>query len=125
MWSRGFAYRCVRGFAMGWFIASEKVGRVLAAIEIRIVQNFQMQRDIGLDAVNDIFACVKEDAPDPAARTESIKTVLAKIALAAAGKASAVAAPAESIIRRVQPMAAAHAEMGLFILNSGRSTSRS
>ena len=37
-------------------------------------------------AVNEVFACAKEDAPDPTARTESIGTVLAKIASAAASE---------------------------------------
>src|SRR5580704_11934335 len=55
--SRGLAYRRVRcGLATGRFIAGQKIGREFAAIEIRIVQNLQMQRNVGLDAVDHILA---------------------------------------------------------------------
>jgi hypothetical protein len=37
-------------------------------------------------AVNEVFACAKEDTPDPAGRSESIGKVLAKIAAAAASE---------------------------------------
>ena len=82
------------------------VGDLREAVKQAVSQNPQLSAlsawesrasDAAAGAVNDIFACAKEDAPDPAARTASIKTVLAKIALAAAGKASAVAAPARAL----------------------------
>src|SRR5258708_7624018 len=56
--SRGFAdwRRRRAGFDLPRLIAAQKVGREFPAIEIGIVENLQMQRDVGLDAVDYILA---------------------------------------------------------------------
>jgi len=48
-------------------------------------------------AVNEIYACAKDDAAEPAKRTESIQKVLAKIAVAASGQKPASISPSRAL----------------------------
>src|SRR5271170_3653751 len=55
--SRGLADRwMMRRFGMGRLVAAQEVGRKFAAVEIRVIQNLQMQRNVGLDAVDYVLA---------------------------------------------------------------------
>ena len=48
-------------------------------------------------AVNEIYACAKNDNEDPLEISESIQKVLAKIGIAASGQKSAIASPARAL----------------------------
>src|ERR1700687_4236631 len=56
--SRGLADRRRHGtgFDRRRLIAAQKIGREFTAIEIGILEDLQMQRNVGLDAVDDILA---------------------------------------------------------------------
>src|SRR5271168_3031688 len=55
--SRGLADRwMMRRFGLGLLVAAQEVGGKLTTVEVRVIENLQMQRDVGLDAVDHVLA---------------------------------------------------------------------